>query len=65
MKNQVLQMVLGVMNDGSRIDRYLKKSLEGKFYLSDDSVDGVKIPAFLDVEPTEEDAQHFIDMASE
>lgn len=64
MKNQVVKMVLDVMNDGSRIDRYLKKSVEGDFYLSDDSVDGVKIPAILDVEPTEEDAQHFIDIAS-
>jgi hypothetical protein len=63
MKNQALQMVLDVMNDGSRIDRYLSV-FEGKFYLSDDSSDGVKIPVFFDIEPTEEDAQHFIDIAS-
>lgn len=64
MKNNVIQKILDVMNDGSRIDRYLHK-FEEKYYLTDDSNGGVKIPVFYDSEPTAEDAEHYIKMVSE
>ena len=59
-KSAAIKMILEVMNDGSRIDRFLKKSGSGVFYVSDDSEGGIKLPVCYDSEPTEEDAEHFI-----
>jgi hypothetical protein len=59
-KSSTVQMILDVMNDGSRIDRFLHRSTHGTFYLSDISEDGVKLPVCHDSEPTEEDAEHFM-----
>jgi len=63
-KSSTVQMILDVMNDGSRIDRFLHKSTDGTFYVSDISEDGIKLPVCYDSEPTEEDAEHFINQLS-
>lgn len=59
-KMEAIKMIIAVMNDGSRIDRFLKKSDSGVFFVSDDSEGGIKLPVCHDGEPTEEDAEHFI-----
>lgn len=63
-KITTVKMILDVMNDGSRIDRFLHKSTDGTFYVSDISEDGIKLPVCYDSEPTEEDAEHFINQLS-
>lgn len=64
-KFNAVKMVLDVMNDGSRIDRFLKKTDAGKFFVTDDSFEGIKIPVFYDSEPTEKDAEHIINLLEE
>ena len=55
-------MVLSVMNCGSRIDRYLHCTDEGEFYTTDIKENGVLLPVCYDVEPTYEDAEHFLQL---
>lgn len=64
-KFSAIQMILNLMNDGSRIDRYLKRNTDGKFYTTDDSEGGIKIPVCHDSNPTEKDAEHFINLLGE
>jgi hypothetical protein len=57
-----IALVLSLMNDGNRVDRFLCKTLDGVYYSNDaDLCEGLKIPVAYDFEPTEEDAAGFID----
>lgn len=55
-----IQMILDVLNDEARIDRYLHVNDAGTYYVTTDADGGVYLPACYDVEATEEDAEGYI-----